>query len=765
MQGVPPLLRPAARHGGFHSNAETMKTILHTAALVGGALGTVASVPPAVAAPAPAAPQPAERPANAPNVVWILLDDVGFGASSAFGGLIDTPNLEALAAQGLRYTNFHTTAISSPTRAALLTGRNHHSVGLGLFPETANEQPGYNGHIPPSKGTVAEVLRNAGYSTIAVGKWHLAPVAEASAAGPFTGWPTGKGFDRYFGFLYGETDQWAPQLVEDTHVADVDPAGRHLNELLTDRAIRYVANARSLRPDQPFFLYYAPGATHAPHQVAPEWIQRYRGRFDAGWDAYRERTFARQRELGVVPANAKLPPRHPRVLAWDTLDADHQRLYARYFETYAGFLSYTDAEIGRLVDYLKRSGQYENTIFAVVVGDNGASKEGTDLGTLNGLGDLLAPPSGIAGELARIDEIGSKTTSPNYPLGWAQATNTPYRQWKQDANAEGGTRNPLILVAPGLRERGTVREQFGHVIDLLPTTLELARLPAPRTIAGVEQAPFEGVSLAASVADRKAPSPHHVQYFEINGTRAIYADGWKASTLHTPGTPFEQDAWELYDLREDPTELRDLSARHPDKLAELKALFDAEARKYQVYPLKDTLFTDFASRRSVFGQRKTIELLPGLDPLFSSTAPNVASGAFEIAAQVEIPERGAQGVLLANGGRFGGGSFYVQAGRLHYAQNNGRGVSTVSSEPLVPGRSTLRLVFRTLARDKARVQLFQGDRAIGEGTVPLNFGLAYFSYDESFDLGRDLQTPVTPDYAAPFAFDGRLDKVTIRYPQ
>ncbi|MBK1715010.1 arylsulfatase [Rubrivivax gelatinosus] len=743
-----------------------MKTILHTAVLVGGALNAAGAAPAAQAAPAPspAAPSPGER-AGAPNVVWILLDDVGFGASSAFGGLIETPNLEALAAQGLRYTNFHTTAISSPTRAALLTGRNHHSVGLGLFPETANDQPGYNGRIPPNKGTVAEVLRSAGYSTIAVGKWHLAPVAEASAAGPFTGWPTGKGFERYFGFLYGETDQWAPQLVEDTHVADLELRGRHLNEILTDRAIRYVANAKTLRPDQPFFLYYAPGATHAPHQVAPEWISHYKGRFDAGWDDYRERTFARQRQLGVVPAQARLPPRNPRVPAWDTLGADQKKLYARYFETYAGFLSYTDAEIGRLVDFLKRSGQFDNTVFAIVVGDNGASKEGTDAGTISGLGSLLAPAPGIAEELARIDEIGSKTTSPNYPLGWAQATNTPYRQWKQDANAEGGTRNPLILVAPGLRERGGVREQFGHVIDLLPTTLELAQVPAPKVIAGVEQAPFEGVSLAASVADRRAPSPHRVQYFEINGTRAIYAEGWKASTLHEPGTPFEQDRWELYDLGRDPTELEDLAAREPARLAELKALFDSEARKYQVYPLKDTLFTDFASRHSVFGARRTIELLPGIDPLFSSTAPNVATGAFEIVAEVVIPERGAQGVLLANGGRFGGGSLYVQGGRLHYAQTNGRAVSTVSSEPLAAGPNRLRLVFRTLARDKAQVQLFAGERRIGEGTVPLTFGLAYFSYDESFDVGRDLQTAVTPAYAPPFAFDGRLDKVTVRYPQ
>lgn len=365
--------------------------------------------------------------ADKPNVVWILLDDVGFGASSTFGGLVDTPHFDALAADGLRFTNFHTTAISSPTRAALLTGRNHHSVGVGLFPETAIDHPGYHARLPEDKATVAENLKASGYNTFAVGKWHLTPVEEGTVAGPFDRWPTGKGFDRYFGFQYGETDQWHPLLVEDTHASDLEPNGRHLNELLTDRAIRYVANSKTLTPEKPFFLYLAPGATHAPHQVAPEWIERYKGKFDAGWDAYREQAFARQKQLGIIPEHAELPARHPGVKAWDSLSADEQRLFARYFETYAAFLSYTDFEIGRLIEYLKRIGQYDNTVFAVIIGDNGASKEGTEVGTLNGLAAVLSPAETIARELANIDKIGTDETSPNYPLGWAQATNVPFK--------------------------------------------------------------------------------------------------------------------------------------------------------------------------------------------------------------------------------------------------------------------------------------------------------------------------------------------------
>lgn len=724
---------------------------------------------------APSAPATAQTPLTppatgkagqgAPNVLWILLDDVGYGASSAFGGLIETPNLDALAAQGLRYTNFHTTAISAPTRAAMLTGRNHHSVGTGLFAETAVDLPGYNAKIPASKATVAEILGQGGYATFAVGKWHLTPVEETGPAGPYQRWPTGKGFGQYYGFLFGETDQWHPQLVENTHGVADDPQGRHLNELLTDKAIAYLGGHRQAHPTQPFFLYYAPGATHAPHQVAASWIEQYKGKFDAGWDSYREQVFARQKTLGLIAQDTVLPARDPGVKPWSQLSADERRLYARYFETYAGFLSYTDAEIGRLIAHLKQTGQFDNTIIAVVIGDNGASKEGTDHGTTNGLAAVLNPQSDIGEQLKHIDQIGSEWSSPNYPLGWAQATNVPFRQWKQDANSEGGTRNPLILSYPrGIAERGGVRQQYGHVIDLLPTTLELAQLPAPAEVGGVRQERIEGDSLVYSIADARAPSRHLTQYYEINGTRAIYHDGWKAATLHQPGKPFERDVWELYHLADDPTEVHDLAASNPDKLQQLKALFDSEGEKYQVFPLKDTLFQDFAANHSAYKNQQQVVLTPAIGHLFSLAAPAINGPYYRLSAELEIPPQGAEGVLVANGGRFGGSSIFLQGGKLHYAQTDGLKPLLISSEQDVqPGKSQLSVEFSPNLWSGADITLYQDGRRIGRGTVPLKYGIAYFAYDDGFDIGRDLQTPVSDRYRAPYAFTGNLDKVTIDY--
>ncbi|HMM78230.1 MAG TPA: arylsulfatase [Gammaproteobacteria bacterium] len=704
----------------------------------------------------------------APNVVWIMIDDVGFGASSAFGGLIETPNLEALAAQGLRYTNFHTTAISSPTRAALLTGRNSHSVGMGLFPETAVDLPDYNARIPASKGTIAEVLHANGYNTYAVGKWHLTPVNEATPAGPFNRWPTGKGFERYYGFLFGETDQWHPQLIEDTHRIDVNTEGKHLNTLLADKAISYIANAKSIDRDKPFFLYLTPGATHAPHQDDQSWIDKYKGKFDGGWDEYREQVLENQKKLGIISQSVQLPARHPDIKAWDGLSADEKRLFARYFEAYAGFLSQTDAEIGRVIDYLKAIGQYDNTIFAVVIGDNGASKEGTPLGTVDGLAALFTPDKegkGIERELKNIDKIGTEFTSPNYPLGWAQAANAPFKYWKQDANAEGGTRNPLILTYPdGIKDKGGIRNQYSHIIDLLPTTLELAQVEQPRAINGIEQDPFEGISLVYSVADAKASSKRTVQYYEINGTRAIYKDGWKAATLHKFGTPFEKDVWELYDLDNDPTELHDLAAENSTKLEELKALFDSEGEKYHVFPLEDTLFKNFLGGRGAFAGQDKVVLYPGLEQIFSLSAPELNAKPYALTAEVEIPPGGAEGALVANGGRFGGSSIYLQDGKLHYAQNDSLHVVHIASTKTVgTGKARLRVEFRPESAESASIRLFVNDEAAGEGKVPLRRGVAYFSYDEGFDIGRDLQTPVTEAYDAPFVFAGKLEKVTIDY--
>lgn len=549
-----------------------------------------------------------QAPAGAPNVVWILLDDVGYGAASAFGGQIATPWLEQLAQQGLRYTNFHTTAICAPTRAALLTGRNSSSVHMAGFAHTVMSAgfPGWDGRIPSQAGTVAEILRDNGYATFAVGKYGLTPDEDATDVGPFDRWPTGKGFDHFFGFLGSQTDQYKPDLVEDQ--AHVTPDGRHLSEQITDKAIAFIDRQRLAKPARPimgvaattpakpFFLYYAPGATHAPHQVASKWSDPYRGKFDAGWDAYRETVFVQQQRLGVIPENAVLPARDPSIKAWDTLRPDEKRLYARFMEVYAGYLTYTDAEIGRLVDHLKKIGQFDNTLFVVVIGDNGASKEGT----LNGDVDrvITAKPlpekQNIAYNLKLIDKIGTPAgTEANYPLGWAQATNTPFRCWKQDANCEGGTRNPMIVTYPkGIAARG-VRTQYGHVIDILPTTLDMLGVKAPAAIRGIGQQPIEGTSLGYSITDAAAPSRHQTQYYYIFGARAIYQDGWKASLAAPNGfiagtnnaAQASKGAWRLYNLNDDPTERIDLAKQNPAKLAELQALFDKEAQDHSLYPL------------------------------------------------------------------------------------------------------------------------------------------------------------------------------------
>jgi arylsulfatase len=561
--------------------------------------------------------------AGSPNIVWILLDDVGYGASSAFGGLAQTPTLDSLANQGLRYTNFHTAGICSPTRSALLTGRNHHSVGMGLFPHyyLSADYPGYNGHILPQKGTVAEVLRENGYSTYQLGKWHLTPDDEATDLGPFDRWPSGKGFDHNYGFLGGATDQYKPDLVEDNQ--HVKPDGSHLNKLLTDKAIAYLSRQRSIAPDKPFFLYYAPGATHAPHQVDRQWSDKYKGKFDQGWDVYREKVFANQKKLGVIPPGAKLPERNAYLKAWKDLPAEEKRLYARFMEVYAGFLEYTDYEIGRLIAHLRTSGQLENTAIFVMIGDNGGSKEGLEYGvttkTIRFGADNLTREDYRKLVLNDYDKIGGKDviTAANYPLGWAQATNTPFKFWKSDANAEGATHNPLIVSYPkGIKEKGGIRNQYAHLIDLYPTVLELTGIAQPDKIRGVAQDPLHGTSLAYSFTDAQAPSRHTQQYYTIFGNRSIYKDGWKAGAAHRPNSldvftytgetrpaiannP-DQEVWELYNLNEDFNERVDLAKKYPEKLAELKALFDAEAARYNIYPLIDI---EHAAQR--FGQQQS----------------------------------------------------------------------------------------------------------------------------------------------------------------
>jgi len=525
------------------------------------------------------------------------LDDVGFGAAAAFGGLIQTPTFDTLANNGLRYTNFHTTAICAPTRAALLTGRNSASVHVSGFSHTVLSAgfPGWDGRIPSSAGTIAEILRENGYNTLAVGKYGVTPDEDATDAGPFDRWPTGKGFDHFFGFLGSQTDQYKPDLVEDQ--AHARPDGRHFSDQITDKAIGYIDRQKKAAPNKPFFLYYAPAATHAPHQVDKYWSDQYKGRFDKGWDAYREEVFERQKKLGLIPADAILPDRNPDIKAWDRLSANEKRLYARFMEVYAGYLTYTDFEVGRLINHLKDINQLDNTLVFIMIGDNGASKEGTFNGDIDRplVGKNLTEEENITYNLNKIGEIGtSAATEGNYPLGWAQAANTPFKFWKTDANSEGGTHNPLIVFYPkGIKDKGGIRTQYSHVIDILPTTLDLVGIKAPAQIKGIKQDAIEGTSLAYSIDDAKAATRHTLQYYYIFGSRSIYHDGWKAELAYPNSMitgnaqskrPFDENAWELYNLNEDYTERIDLAKKYPEKLAELKALFEDQAQSHNLYP-------------------------------------------------------------------------------------------------------------------------------------------------------------------------------------
>jgi len=553
---------------------------------------------------------PVKAPEGAPNVVWILLDDVGYGAAGTFGGLINTPTFDSLANNGLKYTNFHTAAICAPSRACLLTGRNQHAVHEGGFSHIKQSAgfPGYDGRIPSSAGTIAEILRENGYNTFAVGKYGITPEEDYTDAGPFDYWPTGKGFERFLGFLGSFTDQYAPNLVEDqTHVK---PDGRHFSELITNKSIEYISKQKKAAPNKPFFLYYAPAATHSPHQVDTFWSNKYKGKFDEGWDVYREKVLANQIKLGVVPADAILPERNSDIKPWKSLSDKEKKLYARFMEVYAGFLEYTDHEVNRIVNYLKSIQQLDNTIFFVMIGDNGASKEGTFTGHLGQ--KLLERITSTKTEAQVVDEfytamntIGQPTGyEANYPLGWAQATNTPFKYWKQDANAEGSCHNPLIISYPkGIKDKGGIRNQYSHLIDIMPTTLDCIGIKLPKKIKGIQQDPIHGTSLVYTFDNAKAPSKHTLQYYYIFGSRAIYKDGWKAGVGHHPDfgdylnaglngkapakTDYNKDVWELYNLNTDFNERIDLSKKYPQKLKELQELFHQQAIKNHIYPLLD----------------------------------------------------------------------------------------------------------------------------------------------------------------------------------
>ncbi len=710
-------------------------------------------------------PERRKAPAGAPNIVWILLDDVGFGAVSTFGGLIETPNLDKLADNGLRYTNAHTLSICAPTRAALLTGRNSHSVHMGLFPENAIGTPGYDSNIPFEKGFISEILRENGYNTYALGKWHITPIADLTPAGPFNRWPTGRGFDHFYGFPYrGSIDQVHSQIWEDTRriYEDNKDKGKHFTTLLADKAIGYIAEQKSIDPEKPFFLYLAPGAGHAPHQVDKEWSDKYAGKFDTGWDQYREEVLARQIKAGIVPQGTVLPDRNPGVKAWDSLPVVEKKLYSRFMEVYAGFISHTDYEIGRIVDYLEKIGQLDNTLIAVSIGDNGASKEGTFVGFVNAYDPSWTDDQRLAQNIKDQALIGTEYSKANYPLGWSMAANTPFRRWKTDANSEGGTRNPLILFYPKvIKDKGGIRNQYSHIMDILPTTLELAGLEAPPVINGAKQEPIEGISLAYSVNDAKAASRHTIQYYEVLGSRSIYKEGWKAGTLHVKGQDFEKDKWELYNLNEDYNERFDLAEKNPEKLKELREVFEQEAKKYNVYPLKDGTIPTVGPTR--FDGKSHIVFYPGLTSIVELASPKLTNRSFNITAEIEIPAKGSEGVLFSTGGRAGGISFFIQQNKLNFVYNTGIEKYVIHSDQTISaGKSLVRIQFdfeEKKPNSTANAALYINDKKVGEGKIGRTVS-SVFSH-EGLNIGLDDLTTVADTYKAPYAYTAVINKIII----
>jgi arylsulfatase len=711
--------------------------------------------------------EPLRPPDGAPNVLIVLLDDVGFAASSAFGGPCATPTAERLAAAGLRYTRFHTTALCAPTRQALLTGRNHHSVGMGAVTEIATSAPGYSSMRPKEKAPLAEILRLNGYATAQFGKCHEVPQWQTSPLGPFDAWPTGGGgFEHFYGFIGGETNQYYPAIFDGTTPVEPDMTpeqGYHFTEDMTDRAIGWIRQEKALMPDKPFFVYFAPGATHAPHHVPSEWADRYRGRFDDGWDALRERILERQKALGIVPPDTELTPRHEGIPAWEDTAPELRPVLARQMEIYAGFLEHTDHHLGRLVDSLEDLGILEDTLVYYIIGDNGASAEGTLQGSFNEMLYMNGAGALETAEFmaARIDEFGGPNAYNHYAVGWAHALDTPYQWTKQVASHWGGTRNGTIVHWPsGFSARGGIRRQFSHVIDVAPTVLEVAGLPEPTHVNGIEQRSMEGTSMAYTFDAEAAPDRHGTQYFEIMGNRGIYHQGWTAVTKHaTPWIaradmpPFEEDVWELYDTNADWSQARDLAAEMPEKLAELQALFVEEARRYNVLPLDDRRVERFdpsIAGRPVLVRGDTQVLFGGMGRLTEATLLNLKNRSHSVTAEVVVPEGGAEGVVIAQGGAFGGWALYAKAGKPVYCYNllGLRRDKVVGDAALPVGTHQVRMEFAYdgggLGKG-AEVTLYVDGARVGGGrldaTVPL-----VFSFDETADIGRDSASPVSDDY-------------------
>ncbi len=722
-------------------------------------------------------------PAGAPNVLVVLLDDVGFGASSAFGGPVSMPTAERLQAGGLTYTRFHTTALCAPTRAALLSGRNHHSVGMGSITESATSAPGLSGVRPNTKAPLAMTLKLNGYSTAQFGKCHEVPPWQTSPVGPFDAWPSaGGGFEYFFGFLGGENNQFYPALYEGISPVEPDktPAeGYHLTEDLTDRAVDWVRTQKALAPDKPFFLYFAPGATHAPHHVPLEWADKYAGKFADGWDAARETTFARQKAEGIVGPDADLTSRPDVIPSWDDMPDDLKPVLERQMEVYAGFLEHTDFHVGRLIDAIESIGALENTIVYYIIGDNGASAEGTVNGAFNEMANFnglaaIETPEFMA---AMKDKLGTEDAYNHYSVGWAWAMCAPYQWTKQVASHWGGTRNGTIVHWPqGIASTGERRSQFSHVIDIAPTIMEAAGLPEPLFVNGVQQSPIEGTSMVYSFDDADAPERHDLQYFEMFGNRGIYFKGWSAVTQHsTPWLPHEvtpaldDDVWELYDGTNDWTQSRDLAADDPDRLAALQRLWLIEAVKYNVLPIDDRRYErlnpTLAGRPQLI-TGNTQAFFPSMKRLTEHSVIDVKNRSFTVTAAVTTPEDGsAHGVLIAQGGRFGGWALYVREGRLKFVYNvlGMQEFITEATEDVPAGTHQLRAEFAYDGGGLAKgggVTLFYDGRPVGTGRVELTQPVI-FSADETTDIGDDYGTPVSADYAGRTKFNGKIDIVQI----
>jgi len=720
-----------------------------------------------------------KAPAGAPNVVIVLIDDLGFGATSTYGGPIPTPTLDRLAQNGLRYNNFHTTSLSSPTRAALKSGRNHHTVNMGFITELATGFPGATGQIPNATAPVAEMLRLNGYSTAAFGKWHETAAWEASVSGPYDRWPTHQGFDKFYGFIGGETNQWAPYLYDGvTQVVLPEDPNYHFMTDMTDKAVAWIKYQKAITPDKPFFVYFAPGAVHAPHHVPKAWIEKWKGKFDQGWDMIREGTFNRQLAMGIIPHGTKLAPKPEAIPNWDKLTAEEQRLFAHQAEVFAAFVDYTDHEIGRMLDAIAATGEGDSTLVFYIAGDNGTSAEGGPVGMFNEYTYFNGVQEKVPDMLKIMDKWGDPDTYPHMAAGWAVCFDSPFTWTKQVASDFGGTRNGMVVHWPkGIKPKNEIRTQFSHVIDVAPTILEAAGLPEPKVVDGTKQIPMEGVSLVYSFDNAKAKERHTTQYFEIAGNRAIYHDGWFARTIHRapwdkiPPQPLQKDVWELYDVRSDFSLSSDLASKNPKKLKEMEALFMKEAKAHHVLPLDDRFYErgnpSLVGRPDLMGGRNSLTLAEGITGMSENVFINVKNRPVTITAEVEVPQGGANGAIIVQGGRFGGWALYVKDNVPGYDYNflGLMRTSIVSNKPLAPGKNTIKLDFAYdgpgLGKGGTGTLYVNGEKE-AEGKIPHTQAMT-FSADETADVGIDLGTPVVEAVGCEekSRFKGHIPKVTV----